>query len=161
MLTSDNQAMASAIAQEAGIVEARGNQLPQNKLDAIKSLQAKHGLTAITGDGINDAPALAQADASRPRRGDGRGRHRHTAMEAADVAVMNDNLRRIAETVRLSEATHAILWQNIALALGIKAVFLVLAVFGHASIWMAVFADMGASLLVVGYGLRLLRGVSA
>jgi Cd2+/Zn2+-exporting ATPase len=81
-----------------------------------------------------------------------------TAMEAADVVIMNDNLERVAETVRLSKRTHAVLWQNITLALGIKSVFLVMAVFGTATMWMAVFADMGASLLVVGNGLRLLRG---
>jgi Zn2+/Cd2+-exporting ATPase len=152
MLTGDNQATASAIAHEAGIDEARGNLLPQDKLDAIKALQAEHGMTAMTGDGINDAPALAQADIGVAMGAAGT----DTAMEAADVVVMNDDLRRIAETVRLSKATHAILWQNIALALGIKAVFLVLAVFGNASMWMAVFADMGASLLVVANGLRLL-----
>jgi Cd2+/Zn2+-exporting ATPase len=80
-----------------------------------------------------------------------------TAMEAADVVIMNDDLRRIPETILLSRRTHAILWQNIVLALGVKAVFLVLALFNDASMWMAVFADMGASLLVVGNGLRLLR----
>ena len=80
-----------------------------------------------------------------------------TAMEAADVVVMNDDLRRIGETIRLSRSTHTVLWQNISLALGIKAVFLVLAVFGNATMWMAVFADMGASLLVVVNGLRLLK----
>jgi Zn2+/Cd2+-exporting ATPase len=153
MLTGDNQATATAIAHEAGIDEARGNLLPQDKLDAIKSLQAQHGPTAMTGDGINDAPALAQADIGIAMGAAGT----DTAMEAADVVVMNDDLRRIAETVRLSRATHAVLWQNIALALGIKAVFLVLAVFGDASMWMAVFADMGASLIVVANGLRLLR----
>ena len=153
MLTGDNQATANAIAHEAGIDEVRGNLLPQDKLDAIKSLQAKHGMTAMAGDGINDAPALAQADIGVAMGAAGT----DTAMEAADVVVMNDDLRRIAETVRLSRSTHAILWQNISLALGIKAVFLVLAVFGNASMWMAVFADMGASLLVVANGLRLLR----
>jgi Zn2+/Cd2+-exporting ATPase len=153
MLTGDNQATASAIAHQAGIDEARGNLLPQDKLDAIKALQAQHGPTAMTGDGINDAPALAQADIGVAMGAAGT----DTAMEAADVVVMNDDLRRIAETVRLSRATHAVLWQNITLALGIKAVFLVLAVFGNASMWMAVFADMGASLLVVANGLRLLR----
>ena len=81
-----------------------------------------------------------------------------TAMEAADVVIMNDNLQRVAETVRLSKRTHAVLWQNITLALGIKSVFLVMAVVGTATMWMAVFADMGASLLVVANGLRLLRG---
>ncbi len=153
MLTGDNQATATAIAHEAGIAEARGNLLPQDKLDAIKALQAKHGMTAMTGDGINDAPALAQSDIGVAMGAAGT----DTAMEAADVVVMNDDLRRIAETVRLSKFTHAVLWQNIALALGIKAVFLVLAVFGNASMWMAVFADMGASLLVVVNGLRLLK----
>jgi len=153
MLTGDNQATATAIAHEAGIDEARGNLLPQDKLEAIKALQAQHGMTAMTGDGINDAPALAQSDIGVAMGAAGT----DTAMEAADVVVMNDDLRRIAETVRLSRATQAILWQNISLALGIKAVFLVLAVFGNASMWMAVFADMGASLLVVANGLRLLK----
>ena len=153
MLTGDNQATASAIAHEAGIDEARGNLLPADKLEAIKALQAQYGPTAMTGDGINDAPALAQADIGVAMGAAGT----DTAMEAADVVVMNDDLRRIAETVRLSQATHAVLWQNISLALGIKAVFLGLAVFGNASMWMAVFADMGASLLVVGNGLRLLK----
>ena len=158
MLTGDNQATATAIAHEAGIAEARGNLLPEEKLDAIKALQKAHGPTAMTGDGINDAPALAQADIGIAMGAAGT----DTAMEAADIVVMNDNLGRIAETVRLSRATHAVLWQNIALALGIKAVFLLLAVFGSATMWMAVFADMGASLLVVANGLRLLnKGKSA
>ena len=152
MLTGDNQATATAIAHQAGIAEARGNLLPEDKQGAIKSLQKELGPTAMTGDGINDAPALAQADIGVAMGAAGT----DTAMEAADVVVMNDDLRRIAETVRLSRATHAVLWQNITLALGIKAVFLVLAVFGNASMWMAVFADMGASLLVVVNGLRLL-----
>lgn len=153
MLTGDNQAVASVIAHEAGIDEARGNLLPEDKLSAIKAMQAQYGPTAMTGDGINDAPALAQADMGVAMGAAGT----DTAMEAADVVVMNDDLRRIAEVIRLSQATHAVLWQNISLALGIKAVFLVLSVFGNASMWMAVFADMGASLLVVGNGLRLLR----
>jgi len=153
MLTGDNQATATAIAHEAGIAEARGNLLPEDKLEAIKALKTKHGLTAMAGDGINDAPALAQADIGVAMGAAGT----DTAMEAADVVVMNDDLRRIAETVQLSRSTHAVLWQNITLALGIKAVFLVLALFGNATMWMAVFADMGASLLVVLNGLRLLR----
>jgi Zn2+/Cd2+-exporting ATPase len=157
MLTGDNQATATAVAHEAGIDQARGNLLPEDKLEAIKTLQRDLGPTAMTGDGINDAPALAQADIGVAMGAAGT----DTAMEAADVVVMNDDLRRIAETVQLSRSTHAVLWQNIALALGIKAVFLVLAIFGNASMWMAVFADMGASLLVVFNGLRLLRAKSS
>ncbi len=152
MLTGDNQATATAIAHQAGIDEARGNLLPEDKLAAIKSMQARYGPTAMTGDGINDAPALAQSDLGVAMGAAGT----DTAMEAADVVVMNDDLRRIAETVRLSRATHFILWQNIALALGIKVVFILLAIFDNATMWMAVFADMGASLLVVVNGLRLL-----
>ncbi len=154
MLTGDNMATAKAIAAQAGISDARGDLLPEAKLEAIKEMQQRYGPTGMTGDGINDAPALAQSDIGFAMGGAGT----DTAMEAADVVIMNDNLERVAETVRLSKRTHAVLWQNITLALGIKSVFLVMAVFGTATMWMAVFADMGASLLVVGNGLRLLRG---
>ncbi|WP_082151486.1 cation-translocating P-type ATPase [Caenimonas sp. SL110] len=157
MLTGDNAATAQAIAAQAGIADARGDLLPEAKLEAIQEMRKRYGPTGMTGDGINDAPALAQADIGFAMGGMGT----DIAMEAADVIIMNDDLQRVAETVRLSQRTHAVLWQNIALALGIKAVFLVLAVFGSATMWMAVFADMGASLLVVGNGLRLLRGARA
>jgi len=153
MLTGDNAATARAIAAQAGIADARGDLLPEAKLEAIREMQQRYGATGMTGDGINDAPALAQADIGFAMGAAGA----DTAMEAADVVIMNDNLERVAETVRLSQRTHAILWQNISLALGIKSVFLIMAVFGTATMWMAVFADMGASLMVVGNGLRLLR----
>ena len=155
MLTGDNATTAKAIGQQAGIDEVRGPLLPDEKLNAIQELQRTRGMTAMTGDGINDAPALAKADIGFAMGGAGT----HTAMEAADIVVMNDDLRRLPESIRLSKRAHAVLVQNITLALGIKAVFLVLAVFGNASMWMAVFADMGASLLVVFNGLRLLRPV--
>ncbi len=153
MLTGDNIATARTVGAQAGIAEVRGNLLPEDKLQAIGELQQRLGITAMTGDGINDAPALAKADIGFAMGAAGT----HTAMEAADVVVMNDDLRRLPETIRLSKRTHAVLWQNISLALGIKLVFLLLAIFDNASMWMAVFADMGASLLVVGNGLRLLR----
>ena len=153
MLTGDNAATAQTVAALAGIEEVRGNLLPEDKLLAISELQKQFGITAMTGDGINDAPALAKADIGFAMGAAGT----HTAMEAADIVVMNDDLRRLPETINLSKRAHVILWQNIAIALGIKAVFLWLAVFDNASMWMAVFADMGASLLVVFNGLRLLR----
>jgi Cd2+/Zn2+-exporting ATPase len=153
MLTGDNTATANAIAKQAGIDDARGELLPEDKLAAIEQMQARYGFVAMTGDGINDAPALARSNIGFAMGGAGT----DTAMEAADVVIMNDDLRRIPEAIRLSRQTQNILWQNIGLALGIKAVFLVLAVFGGATMWMAVFADMGASLLVVFNGLRVLR----
>ena len=156
MLTGDNQATAKTIAGQAGISDARGELLPEQKLGVIQEMQKRYGAVGMTGDGINDAPALAQADVGFAMGGAGT----DAAMEAADVVIMNDDLRRVAETVRLSRKTRSVLWQNISIALGIKAVFLVLAIFGSASMWMAVFADMGASLLVVANGLRLMRGVS-
>jgi Cd2+/Zn2+-exporting ATPase len=153
MLTGDNTNTAHAIANEAGIGDARGDLLPEDKQAIIGNLQREHGTTAMVGDGINDAPSLAQADIGFAMGGMGT----HVAMEAADVVIMTDDLRRVATTIRLSRRTYAVLWQNIALALGIKAAFLLMAAFGNATMWMAVFADMGASLIVVFNGLRLLR----
>jgi cation transport ATPase len=124
MLTGDNSATAATIAREAGIDDARGNLLPEDKLAAIEEMQGRYGSTAMTGDGINDAPALARADIGVAMGAAGT----DTAMEAADIVIMNDDLRRIPEAIRLSRFTHAVLWQNIVLALGIKAVFLVLAI---------------------------------
>ncbi len=153
MLTGDNEATARSIGEQAGIDDIRGQLLPQDKLQAVDELRQRHGPIAMTGDGINDAPALAKADIGLAMGGMGT----DTAMEAADVIIMNDDLGRIPEVIRLSRRTHAVLWQNISLALGIKLVFLMLALVGHASMWMAVFADLGATLLVVANGLRLVR----
>ena len=153
MLSGDHAAAAQAVAAAAGVAEAHGQLMPADKLTRIAELQARSGPTAMVGDGINDAPALAAADIGVAMGAAGT----DTAMEAADVVVMNDDLRRLPALIRLSRRTHAVLWQNIALALGIKAVFLVLALAGSATMWMAVFADMGASLIVVANGLRLLR----
>ena len=152
-LTGDNVATAKAIAKQAGIDDARGNLLPEEKLAAIEELKKKYGYVAMTGDGIKDAPALARADIGFAMDGAGT----DTTMEAADVVIMNDDLRLIPEAIGLSRKAQAILWQNIALALGIKAIFLLLALFNGATMWMVVFADMGASLLVVFNGLRALR----
>jgi Cd2+/Zn2+-exporting ATPase len=152
MLTGDNPSTARAIAAQVGIDEVRAELLPQDKLRIVTEL-ASAGPVGMVGDGVNDSPSLAAAAIGFSMGGTGT----DTAKEAADVLLMNDDLRRLPETIRLSRRTHAVLWQNIGLALGIKAVFFALAVFGNATMWMAVFADMGASLLVVFNGLRLLR----
>jgi len=152
MATGDGLTTARAVGERLGIDEVHGEVKPADKLAFVDQLQKQGRIVAMTGDGINDAPALAKADIGFAMGAAGT----HTAMEAADVVVMNDDLRRLPETIRLSKRTHAVLWQNISLALGIKLVFLLLAIFDNASMWMAVFADMGASLLVVFNGLRLL-----
>src|SRR5690606_8288423 len=153
MLTGDNMHTAQAIADQVGIDEAQGGQLPTDKLAAIEALIGRQHTVGMVGDGINDAPALARANVGFAMAAAGT----DTAIETADVAIMDDDLRKIPAFIRLSRQTSAVLAQNIALALGIKAVFLVVALTGHATMWMAVFADMGVSLLVVLNGLRLLR----
>jgi Cd2+/Zn2+-exporting ATPase len=153
MLTGDNPHTAEAIAHQVGIDEARGNLLPEEKLETIESLLDQTGTVGMVGDGINDAPALARADIGFAMGAAGT----DTAIETADVALMDDDLRKLPAFLRLSRTTAGILTQNIAFALGIKAVFIALTFAGQATMWMAVFADMGASLLVVFNGLRLLR----
>ncbi len=153
ILTGDNPHTAQAIAAKVGLTDVRGDLLPEDKLAAINDLIAKHGYVGMVGDGINDAPALAKANIGFAMGAAGT----DTALETADVALMDDDLRKIPDFIELSGKTHTVLMQNITLALGIKAVFLLLALMGQATLWMAVFADMGASLLVVFNGLRLTR----
>ena len=153
MLTGDNPHTAQAIAAQVGIDEARGNLLPEEKLAVIEQLLANQHSVGMVGDGINDAPALARANLGFAMAAAGT----DTAIETADVAIMDDDLRKIPVFMRLARQTRRVLGQNIALALGIKAIFLAVALSGHATMWMAVFADMGVSLLVVLNGLRLLR----
>lgn len=153
MLTGDNPHTAKAIADVVGIDQAQGNLLPADKLQAIEALYAQGHRVGMVGDGINDAPALARAEIGFAMAAAGT----DTAIETADVALMDDDLRKIPAFIRLSRQTSAILKQNIILALVIKAVFLIVTFAGMATMWMAVFADMGVSLLVVFNGLRLLR----
>ena len=153
MLTGDNVHTAQAIAAQVGIDEARGDLLPTDKLQAIEALYAQGHNVGMVGDGINDAPALARAEIGFAMAAAGT----DTAIETADVALMDDDLRKIPTFIRLSRQTSSILKQNIALALVIKAIFLGVTFAGIATMWMAVFADMGVSLLVVFNGLRLLR----
>ncbi|TPG81502.1 heavy metal translocating P-type ATPase [Pseudomonas arsenicoxydans] len=153
MLTGDNVHTAQAIAAQVGIDEAKGDLLPTDKLQAIEALYAQGHNVGMVGDGINDAPALARAEIGFAMAAAGT----DTAIETADVALMDDDLRKIPAFIRLSRQTSSILKQNIALALVIKAIFLGVTFAGIATMWMAVFADMGVSLLVVFNGLRLLR----
>ena len=153
MLTGDNTHTAQAIAAQVGIDQAQGDLLPTDKLLAIEALYGQGHRVGMVGDGINDAPALARAEIGFAMAAAGT----DTAIETADVALMDDDLRKIPAFIRLSRQTSSILKQNIALALVIKAIFLVVTFLGLATMWMAVFADMGVALLVVFNGLRLLR----
>ncbi len=153
MLTGDDRRAAQAIAQAVGIDAVHAEQLPADKQRVVGELAAQYGFVGMVGDGINDAPALARADIGFAMGAAGTA----TALEAADVAIMDDDPRKLTAFIRISRRTVAVLRQNIALALGIKAVFLALAVAGEATLWMAIFADVGASLLVVFNGLRVMR----
>ncbi len=151
MLSGDNPRTAGVVGNLVGIDDVRAGLLPEQKLEALSALVARHGTVGMVGDGINDAPALAGAGIGFAMGAAGS----DTAIETADVALMDDDLRKIPELILLSRRTHAILIQNISIALGIKFVFLVLAVLGKSTLWMAIFADLGASLIVVANGLRL------
>lgn len=153
MLSGDNQYTAQAIADGAGIDEVKSELLPEDKLAVIAALSGEHDKVGMVGDGINDAPALARADIGFAMGISGT----DTAIETADVTLMDDDLRKIPRFIALSKQTATVLQQNIALAIGIKVVFLGLALVGQATLWMAVFADMGASLIVVANGLRMLE----
>lgn len=153
MLTGDNARAAKAISAEAGIDEVMANLLPEQKLEAIHDLEKRYGMTGMVGDGINDAPALAAANISFAMAREGT----DTAIETADVALMEDDPLRIPAFMRLSRSTFAILLENISFALLIKAAFFVLAIAGMATMWMAVFADVGAALIVTANGMRALH----
>ena len=153
MLTGDNEHTARVIADQVGVDAFRSELLPEDKLRVVEQLGAEGGKVGMVGDGINDAPALARADIGFAMAGGGT----DTAIETADVALMDDDLRKIPRFIGLSRSTHAILVQNITFALGVKALFFTLTFMGMATMWMAVFADVGAALVVVANGLRAMR----
>jgi Cd2+/Zn2+-exporting ATPase len=153
MLTGDNEATARSIAQQAGIADFQAEMLPAEKVAAVEQLVARHGQVAMIGDGVNDAPAMARATLSVAMGAAGS----DAAIETADIALMADDLMKLPWLIRHSRRTLRVIWQNITFALAVKAVFVVLTFAGHASLWAAIAADMGASLLVVFNGLRLLR----
>ncbi len=151
MLTGDNEKTAQQIADQVGITVVKANCLPQDKVDAVSELRNHPGGVAMVGDGINDTPALATATVGIAIGNTAQ------AMETADVTLMGDDLRQLPFAVRLSQAAMRTIWVNVALSIGIKVLFLILILLGYSSLWMAVFADMGASLLVTLNGMRLLR----
>ena len=152
-MSGDRQDTVDEVARQVGVGAAKGGLLPDAKLRAIESLLSRGGAVGMAGDGINDAPALARADIGFAMAAAGT----DTAIESAGVALADDALRKIPAFVRIARATRWVLYQNIALALGIKVVFLAATVVGAGTMWMAVVADVGASLLVIGNSLRLLR----
>ena len=153
MLTGDNAATAAAVAAAAGVDDVRAGLLPADKVAAVRELRERHGAVAMVGDGVNDAPALAAATLGIAMGAAGT----DAALDTADIALMGDDLEALPRLVRLSRRTGRIIRQNITVSIAIKAVFLVLAPLGLTSLWLAVFADMGTSLLVTGNGLRLHR----
>jgi Cd2+/Zn2+-exporting ATPase len=156
MLTGDNRPTAERIAEESGISEVRAELLPADKVAAVEDLVQRYGTVAMIGDGVNDAPAMGRATIGVAMGAAGS----DAAIEAADVALMADDLSRLAWLVRHSRHTLAIIRQNVALSLGVKVVFLVLTFIGMATLWAAIAADMGVSLLVIGNALRLLSARS-
>jgi Cd2+/Zn2+-exporting ATPase len=153
LLSGDRQGRAQAARDSGGLDEAHGDLLPADKVEHIERLRRAYGAVAMVGDGVNDAPALAAADVGIAMGAAGS----DAALETADVALLADDLTKLPYVLRLGRAALANVRLNLAIALGLKAAFVVMAVLGVATLWMAVLADTGASLLVTANSLRLLR----
>ncbi len=151
MLTGDAQETAAAIASNTGIDQVRARLLPEEKLSALQEIRAEKGAVMYVGDGINDAPVLAGADV-----GAAMGTGADAAIEAADVVFMTSDIGAVPEALSIARATARIAWQNVVFALAIKAIVMILGLMGHASMWMAVFADSGVAMLCVVNSIRLL-----
>jgi len=153
MLTGDNRGTAKAIGREAGVDDVKAELLPEDKVAAVEQLVNQYKTVAMIGDGVNDAPAMARATLGIAMGAIGT----DAAIETADIALMGDDLSSVGWLVRHSRRTLSVIRQNIFASLGVKAVFAALTLAGHASLWAAIAADMGASLLVIFNGLRLLH----
>ncbi|SFE99555.1 Cd2+/Zn2+-exporting ATPase [Alteribacillus iranensis] len=153
MLTGDNEATAEAIGRKVGVTSIQANLMPEDKVTFMKKLTARHKKAAMVGDGVNDAPALASSTVGIAMGGAGT----DTALETADIALMGDDLAKLPFTIHLSRRALTIIKQNITFSLAIKALALLLVIPGWLTLWIAIFADMGATLLVTLNGLRLLK----
>jgi Cd2+/Zn2+-exporting ATPase len=153
MLTGDNERAAQFIGCEVGVRDVRANLMPEDKVSAVRGLLDEYGRVAMVGDGVNDTPALATATVGIAMGGAGSAQ----ALETADIALMADDLTQLPAAVRLARFARALIRQNVALSFGLKAIFLLLALLGGASLWAAVFADVGMSLIVTLNGMRPLR----
>ncbi len=156
MLTGDNKPTASAIAQATGVDEVYAELLPEDKVKSVEKLVDKYQHVAMVGDGVNDAPAMARATLGIAMGAMGS----DAAIEASDIALMSDDLSKLPWLVRHSRRALSIIRQNITLSLAVKALFVVLTFVGFASLWAAITADMGVSLVVIFNGLRLLRAAN-
>ena len=154
MLTGDKAGPAEKIAKEAGIDEIKSQLLPADKIDIVEKIKAeKSGIVVFVGDGINDAPAITAADVGIAMGGVGS----DAAIEAADVVIMNDDLQKIPQAIKIAKKTHAIVMQNIVFALGIKFAVLLLGALGFAGMWAAVFADVGVSVIAILNAMRMFK----
>ena len=153
MLTGDEEGAAQAVRVQTGIDEVRSRLLPDEKLDALRSIRGEHGAAMFVGDGINDAPVLSGADVGAAMGGGA-----DAAIEAADVVFMTGAVSAVPEALQIARRTRQIAWQNVVFALAVKALVMVLGLTGHASMWAAVFADSGVAMLCVLNSIRMLYG---
>lgn len=153
MLTGDNAATAQRVAQDVGVTDVRAELLPENKVAALKGLLTQHAHVAMVGDGVNDAPALATASVGIAMGAGGTAQ----AMETADIVLMTDDLSKLPFAIQLSRAAMRTIRYNIALSIGVKVLFFFVVLLGFGSMWLAVLADVGTSLLVTLNGMRLLK----
>ena len=153
MLTGDNKKIADSVASELNIDEYSAELLPDMKVNALENIDTLGGKLAFVGDGINDAPVLSRADVGIAMGALGS----DAAIEAADVVLMKDDISSLADALHIAKATKHIVIQNIIFALGVKSIFLVLGAFGIASMWEAVFGDVGVMIIAVMNAMRILK----